>query len=294
MSSSDGDALSITFAPGAALDAPAIAAAIAEHDALLERLLAESDAPPMDIRGPLLHLSRKTRLTRVRAGDLDVVVKEYLPGKGIRRWAGSRLGRFLRGDRARVAFAAGLACVERGVPVPAPLAHVVRTADARPFLLAEHFGDDAEMLYLWLRRYADAAPGSEPDRERRRLARAVGRFLATLHAAGVDPDDLAAQNVLVRGHDGSLDGFAVALIDWDGIHLTGSVGHARRVRHLTHVADLPDYVPVRALLQGLRAYRAAGGGPIGRRDLRAIRDGIDERARAKAERARQRAAGGSP
>ena len=233
--------------------------------------------------GPVFHQSRRTLLTRVDDDQTSVVVKEYVPGGGHPGLRG-RLTLLVRPDRGLAAFHVGIGCRERGLPTPAPLALLRQQKLGRSYLLMELFsGGGAAPLH----RFLEALAADEADSQQRELAREVGRYIATMHGLGIDPNDLAAQNVLVRRRSQG-EGFDVALIDWDDVRLRPRVSRRRTVRHFIQLADLPDSVPLKDRFRGLRAYRLASGRRLRRREVDAIVAGIRDRNRAKIRRQQAR------
>jgi tRNA A-37 threonylcarbamoyl transferase component Bud32 len=125
---------------------------------------------------------------RVRLPGLDFYVKHYR----LLGWRG-RLRETFRPTKARREFSIAAALQARGVPTPQPLAWGTERTGARPsasWLITETVADTVPLIaYL----------ESQPDaRIRQRLSRALGEFLAHLHAAGVVHHDLHPGNLLLR------------------------------------------------------------------------------------------------
>jgi len=138
----------------------------------------------------------------------------------------------------------------RGVPAPEVLAARVEGGLFYRGALVTAEVPSAATLVEALRRAPDAA-------ERRRLAAATGRALATLHGAGVFHADLNATNILVR------DGADVVLLDFDRARLApASLPAAARRRNLRRLARSLAKLDPRRELAGLeerRAFAAAYG-----------------------------------
>lgn len=276
----------VLLAPDSPLDHDRVVRLVEGHlDVASEQHRLHGGKLQLSHTGPIFHQSRRTLLTRVEDDGESFVVKEYVPAGGRLGWRG-QLTVLVRPDRGLAAFHVGLGCKQRGLSVPAPLALLRQHKLGRSYLIMELFdGEGAAPLHLFLRTLAAGESGA--DQQRRELAREVGRYIARMHGLGIDPSDLAAQNVLVR-HRADGQGFDVALIDWDDVRLRPRVSRRRTIRHFIQLADLPESTPLKDRLRGLRAYRQSSGRRLRRRELDAIVAGIRERNLAKIRRQQAR------
>jgi tRNA A-37 threonylcarbamoyl transferase component Bud32 len=139
---------------------------------------------------------------------------------GLRSW----LRELVRPAKARMEFDRALAVAARQVPTIHPLAIGV---GRRPATLGDSFLitrglDRTETVSAFVE---NTLPGLTPLRQtrlRQRLARALGRFVARLHDAGIVHRDLHAANVLLR-LDGD-DQPSLHLIDLHAVHLKRPLG----------------------------------------------------------------------
>jgi tRNA A-37 threonylcarbamoyl transferase component Bud32 len=105
---------------------------------------------------------------------------------------------------------------------------------------------------------------------RRRLLTRLGRYLAKLHDAGIDPPDLHGENLLLRTDPEE----AFALIDVDGIVLGDPLPRARRENSLARTLhSLRDVTQRTDRARALRAYLDATG--IEAHDRNGWRDAVD-------------------
>lgn len=144
------------------------------------------------------------------------------------------------------------------------------TDDGRAFVLVREASDAVELRAL-------LAEGTLAPRDRRRLARSLGRLLARVHAAGFDHPDLYAKHVLVRRAD-----LAVTFLDWQRTRRRQRVPWRIRARDLAALdATLgDDLASTRQRLLCLAAYlaqAAADGGPCP--SLRHLAAAISRRSR---------------
>ncbi|HEY8517860.1 MAG TPA: glycosyltransferase [Candidatus Binatia bacterium] len=172
-----------------------------------------------------------------------VVVKYFAPRSPLRRalalWQGSP---------ARVQQRSAEALLAAGVAVPEPLGVVDAIGDpAAPtsalVLRAVVDGRTVKQAYLELGK-----------RERRALARELGRFVARLHARGVYVPDLKESNLLVRRDE---HGFAFVLVDLDRVRFPrGGLSARRRLANLVQLdRSIGRYADDRDRLAFLATYR---------------------------------------
>jgi hypothetical protein len=166
----------------------------------------------------------------------------YPPSRGWRHAAGRSKA------RRELAVAEGLAA--RGVAVVVPLAAGERRCKGRLvecFLLVELVSGARDLRRVW------SDPCLPPSR-RRQLARALGALVREAHAAGLDQDDLAPNNVLV-----SAETDALRLVDFERARLRSRTGLRGRRRSLAKLARAAAGVPSSQRLRFLRAYAGDPG-----------------------------------
>ena len=139
------------------------------------------------------------------------------------------------------------ACAERllatGVDVPRPFGTV--EDERTSTLVSEAIAGARGLLATYLQ---------SDDRARRRFARALGAFVARLHASGVRVPDLKESNVLVQRDGASL---RFVLVDLDRVRVPrGGVSRRQRVTNLVQLdRSLGAYADRRERLAFLVAYR---------------------------------------
>jgi tRNA A-37 threonylcarbamoyl transferase component Bud32 len=142
--------------------------------------------------------------------------------KGPRAW----LRESIRPAKARGEYQRLLAVAARGVPTVTPVAigESCRPGPADSFLVTRSL--EAEPLGFFLE---ETLPALGDPALRQRLAAALGRFVAHLHAAGITHHDLHADNILVdlRGEEPCF-----YLIDLDAARLGPPLGWRARRRNL--------------------------------------------------------------
>lgn len=140
-----------------------------------------------------------------RSGFAFFVKRHHLPDTTT--W----LRQSLRTPKARREYKALEELGRRGVPVPEPLGWGAAPGLAGESLLVTRALEDVGSLSGFLLR-----PEGFSAAERQRLAPALARFLAQLHAAGAQHRDLHPGNILVRTSGGDLSFF---LVDLDALEL---------------------------------------------------------------------------
>jgi tRNA A-37 threonylcarbamoyl transferase component Bud32 len=104
-----------------------------------------------------------------------------------------------------------------------------------------------------LRKYAKAFP-----RQRRHVAKALGREIARLHAAGFQHPELYAKHVLLRQEE---NGYRFAFLDWQLARCVSRLTFKQRCRDLAalHATLADEIVSPDDRLACLRAYRQSAG-----------------------------------
>jgi tRNA A-37 threonylcarbamoyl transferase component Bud32 len=220
------------------------------------RLAPGADLPALDGGAAVVVKSNPYRtISRVELPGGAVYVKHLRP-RGLRAW----MREVVRPPKARLEFENALLLAARGVPTIEPLAWggpdspwpgesllVTRARDAAvPF---------AELL--------EALP-TRPPIERRRVAVALGRFLARLHDAGVTHPDPHPGNLLVEGE-------RFDLLDLHAVHFSAPLTWPEARANLVL---FNRWFQLRASrtdrLRFWAAYRAARRAPIDRAACRQI------------------------
>lgn len=218
--------------------------------AVVARAIALDDASPgrrVLKRGP-----RSTVVWLDDAGPAgDAVVVKYMPQRSALRRFAARLG----GSPARSQRRSADALLAAGIEVPEPLAvveHAAAGGAAASALVTRAVAGARTVKQTYL---AVDAP------ERRRLARALGRFVARLHASGAYVPDLKESNLLVRRAGGD---FTFVLVDLDRVRFPRRGLSSRR--RLANVVQLDRsigcYASPRDRLAFLSTYRRALSPPV--------------------------------
>ncbi len=201
-------------------------AALAAH----EHALAEGGAA-------VLKDDARSRMTRVRAGERAVVVKE-IPARSPWR----ALADAVRGSGAWRGWRGGHGLLVRGLGAATPLAILDQArfgVPTRSWLVLEDLAPALDLL-------------AHPPERRAALVRRLGPWLDRLHRRGVDHGDLKATHVYVDPHD---DG-PPRLIDLEGVHFPARLTPPMRLQALAELnASLPDSWTADERLQVLRRYR---------------------------------------
>jgi tRNA A-37 threonylcarbamoyl transferase component Bud32 len=146
-------------------------------------------------------------------GAVIYVKHNLLPD--VRAW----LRQMVRPSKARMEYDRALAVAARGVPTIEPLALGERHAflGACDSYLVTRALDDTQTLNTLIATALGPLPRRRRALVRQRLAVALGRFVARLHAAGIRHNDFHAANILVRLDTG--DEPHLFLIDLGAVHL---------------------------------------------------------------------------
>jgi Ser/Thr protein kinase RdoA (MazF antagonist) len=182
------------------------------------------------------------RIVMLEQADRTLVVKRVDADS-----LGRRLADGLRGAAAARAFEAGQKLALLGELAPLPLAHLEERTlglPRRSWLVLEAVGDED------LDRFHPASPEIAFA-----CARALGAWLAELHAWGLQHLDLKASNVRLRASEG---GFHFWWLDLEDVRLGARLDDTARVRALAQLnASLAEEAfPTPARLAGFEAYRA--------------------------------------
>jgi tRNA A-37 threonylcarbamoyl transferase component Bud32 len=186
-------------------------------------------APPLaewlaDGRAVVVKDAPHCAVYRVAFSGLDFHLKHYRP-VGVR----GRLRSGLRGSKARLEYQRARAVAARGVPTPEPLAFAEAPESEGSYLLTRTLANAQPLAEFVL----DDLPTLEPRRHslvRRRLAVALGEFLARLHAAGLTHADLHPGNILLAL--GPADEPRLFLIDLHAVRLSEPLPWPRRLANL--------------------------------------------------------------
>lgn len=203
-----------------------LAEALAGH----ERALAErGDA--------VLKADARSRMTRTRVGDRDVVVKELLTRSLWRALADAA-----RGSGAWRGWRGGHGLQVRGLGAATPLAYLDETRfgiPTRSWLVLDDLAPAKDLLAY--------AP-----EHREALVRRLGPWLDRLHLRGVDHGDLKATHVFVDPETRD----PVRLIDLEGVRFPSRLTPPMRLQALAELnASVPDAWTTAERMRVLRRYR---------------------------------------
>lgn len=242
----------------------------------VQRLLA-GDPPPEAERLKRTRVREVWRLIDERGAAF--YVKRYLsPNSAI------GLRARMRGSKALREAATARAIAARGIDTVHPLAVGERRGPGlrlESILITEGIVHEGDLI----ERLDDGACKGDA---RRRLLAQLGRYLARLHEAGIDPPDLHGENLLLRRAPEA--GFA--LIDVDGVVLGEALSRPRRETSIARTLhSLRDVTQRTDRARTLRAYLDAQG--VHAHERTSWRDAVDrewERERHKALRSGTRRA----
>ena len=207
----------------------------------------------------------RTRVTLVEAagepGAPARCVKEFIRPGALRR-----LGDWIRGSPARLAWLGANGCLARGIPTPRPLA--MAEAGRRSFFITEYV-DGAVRFSDYVARHGHPT-GAGAVRRWRRFIREAADLVRRLHSHRLRHLDLSGKNLLVRELE---DGWELCLVDVSDIRFGRAPDLPFRIRNLGQLDDV--YVkPSRT--DRLRFYRhyARGLPELNRREFLAEIDAI--------------------
>ena len=167
-----------------------------------------------------------------RLATIDLPEAEGLPRRGFVKAFGRRgLFGWLRRPRAERAWNAGCEILARGIATPEPLAVSIPASGPRRegVLITEFLEGRQVREYLVALRLGRELPGGEaPDL----LLAALGRFVRSIHDAGVFHGDLGGGNILVTAAG---DDTRFALVDVTRCRFGPATGRLDRLRDLSRI-----------------------------------------------------------
>ncbi len=207
-----------------------------------------------------LHWGRNylyTAALSTHQGTVEAVVKQFR-NQG---WL-ARLRRRARGSKAERNWRTALRLLAAGVDTPRPLLWIEsRDLEGPSFYVAQRVSGYFELRALFRALQAGERERRFPHVEPAELFAALGRYLRSVHDAGVWHRDISIGNVLVRYEGTRLDGFQI--VDLNRARLDERLGAWRRSRDLSR---LPVVWP--ELRQAfLGAYWGSPVAPLGVRAL---------------------------
>ena len=128
------------------------------------------------------------------------------------------LRQLVRTSKARREYNSALEVAARGIPTALPLAWAQQRgfwSDGESLLITRSL-DDTQPLNVFVHQILPSLPAQRQALVRRRLAEALGRFLARMHQAGIRHNDLHAGNLLIRLD--ANDALRLFLIDLNDVH----------------------------------------------------------------------------
>jgi hypothetical protein len=181
----------------------------------------------------------------VGANGRRVCVKSYRHDTGLDSWK-----RIIRVPKGRRAWTVGNLLVSRGLCSGKPLAYVERRKYGILFeglYITESVAEDRELDRYLLHRFQDHS-----GHEWRRFIQAFGRWVGSLHRAGIYHRDLKTCNILVREEAGK---WRFTLIDLEDVAFEAAIGIERIVRNLVQInCSVPKSISVGDRLRFLNAY----------------------------------------
>jgi len=208
----------------------------------LENALAAHDEA-LEGRGTVLRRSRHGAVTKIDLDGQWLCVKQYA-AEGARQ----RLKDWLRRPRADRAWCAAQRLQELGISAPEALALVER---GRTRYVVMRFVHDGVPLDRLLGERFAGDPSRRSLVEKRRLLRALGRWLRQIHDAGIYHGDWSAKNILVAEREGSWE---FLLVDLESIAPERRLSRRRRVKNLGQVCDVPGGLTAIDRMRCLIAY----------------------------------------
>ena len=211
-----------------------------------------------DEQGRVLKRDRRARVSVVELETPDglrpACVKEF-----IRPALFQRIGDFVRGSRARMAWVGSNACRVRGISTPPALA--IAEAGPRSFFITE-FVEGARQFNDYVADNGRAA-GADAVRRWRRFVVEAADFVRLLHSHRLRHLDLSAKNILVRERGG---GWEFYLVDMSDVRLGRGPSLEEKIANLGQL-DQIYVMPSQA--DRLRFYRrySRGRPELDRREL---------------------------
>lgn len=207
----------------------------------------------------------------------------------------------IESHRLRRSYGAGHALSVRKISTPQVIALRERTllGMVREAHLVTEFIEDGVPLHEYLfRGYWGKSTDSHHAQRKHLLARAVGRFVRTLHDANLYPHDLSPQNLMISAEKiasmeltgapggGPKPGEEPAeraqqtclfLIDLEHLYLWQPLWRQGRRRNLVEIANLPEgHVSTADRLRGLKAYAQGDDTYLSRAWIHSLREGLLE------------------
>jgi len=181
--------------------------------------------------------------------SFPVVLKRFRERVG---WAGC--WKLFRTSRAKKAWRAGHALLQRGIATPRPIAFCEPRFRGSPYYtyLVTEWISEAQNLHLWGWQLAQLPP-KERHRLAARCAESLGRLVGRLHAFQISHGDLKMSNILVAPRSGQL---GVWLLDVEGVRI-GRRNSRRYLKDLGRLAvglQAHPWVSPTILCRFLRAY----------------------------------------
>jgi len=187
---------------------------------------------------------------RVQLADGQIIYVKHNLLPDVRAW----LRQLVRPSKSRMEFDRAVAVASRGVPTVEPLALGERRTilGACDSYLVTRALENTETLNSFLASTLAPMPAPRHSRIRKRLATAIGEFVARLHDAGIRHDDLHAANILVRLSD--TDDIKLFLIDLNAVRLSPALDWQTSRDNLVLVARW--FAPRVSRADRLRFWRA--------------------------------------
>jgi tRNA A-37 threonylcarbamoyl transferase component Bud32 len=232
--------------------------------ATVESLLRDPDAPFGWAGTRLLKESRTTTVAEVTlpvgGRPRRVIYKRFNRKKFL-----DPIYTLFRPSRAWRAWQNGQHLASRGIPTPANLAVVSRSASGPRLLPHQYWPHDTYLVTakaepaVTLGDYAATVlPTLPPERRRqqvRRLTRALARLIRLLHERSLSHRDLKAANILIEG-DPDAAAPHLSLIDLVGVQLEHPLSRHHLVQNLARLQLSLAHVPGRTRTDALRFLRA--------------------------------------
>jgi tRNA A-37 threonylcarbamoyl transferase component Bud32 len=210
-------------------------------EASVLRALADHEYALANDSSAVLQRGSRSRVTRVEAGGVRMVLKEWR-AQGLLRL----LADGLRGSPAARAFRGGVGLRARRIGAAVPYAFLERRRLGLPV---------ASWLLLEDLRPAVTADAFAGGLDAAQVADALASLLVRLHRAGIRHGDLKASHVYLAA---GASGLETRLIDLEGVRFARRVPERARIRELAQLnASLPDALPDALRCRAFERYRAA-------------------------------------